>query len=587
MFSSETVLISAIIVTLYLGVAFFSYVGLRNARKNLKEKELETKRQMYELAILKEVADRTGYSLNIKKILDVIAGSLQQLIEYSVVSYMLLEPAKIVFKADLNQSVSANFLGDIRERMLKSLEALLGRELKEMPVDETITGALMIGSVDEPVRSFFNIPLVIGGQLVGVLTIAHTKAGLYKEEEMAILYKIVSQASQAVTKLEEVVKTEQGKVAAMLESMVEGVVMTDRDYHILAMNASAKSTIGYTPTGTPTLFDIAEKFKSSFDIQEKLEEAIKLDKTITLDGAELGGKYYQVLVSPVKTNIGIVKGEILGGVIIFHDITHEKEAEKMRRDFTSMMVHELRSPLGNIKKIGELMKTSKILEDKQASVEYAGMLYDSSSSMLDLVNDLLDVSKLESGKFEVSKTPTAIKDLIINRVKFFDATARDAGVSLKFFIEGSVPDSVTLDPKRVEQVINNILSNAIKYTSRGGSATIECFMHKQNTSLDKEAGVLKMPWVNVDPDGVTSVLPDSLVIAITDTGEGVAPENIQKLWSKFSQFASASRREAEVKGTGLGLVIVKGIIEAHKGTVGVGSEVGKGSTFYATLPLNL
>jgi GAF domain-containing protein len=111
--------------------------------------------------------------------------------------------------------------------MIGALTALLGRDLAGVPVEETITGAIMLETMDQSVQSYFNIPLVIGDQLVGVLTIAHTKAGLYKEEEMEILYKIVNQASHAVTKLEEVVRAEQGKMAAMLESMVEGVVMTD------------------------------------------------------------------------------------------------------------------------------------------------------------------------------------------------------------------------------------------------------------------------------------------------------------------------------------------------------------------------
>src|SRR5207344_2389277 len=98
--------------------------------------------------------------------------------------------------------------------------------------------------LDEPVRPFFNIPLVIDDKVVGVLTVADTKVGLYKEEEMTILYKIIQQASKAVTSLQGVVKTEQAKVTAMVESMADGVVMTDTDYRILVANPSAKRVIG-------------------------------------------------------------------------------------------------------------------------------------------------------------------------------------------------------------------------------------------------------------------------------------------------------------------------------------------------------
>ncbi|HAT68750.1 MAG TPA: hypothetical protein DCS20_04000 [Candidatus Yonathbacteria bacterium] len=585
MFPRELLPLVAILVGLYLAVVALSYWWARRIKREIETKEREIKHRLYEIAILKEISDRTGYSLNIQKILDVIAGSLRQFIEYSAASYMLLEPSKIVFKVDLDQSVSPQFIKDIRGRMLKSLEALLGRTLTDMPVEETLTGAIMLDDLNEPAQSFFNIPLVIGNQLVGVLTVAHTKSGLYKEEEMAILYKIVSQASQAVTSLEDVVRTEQDKIAAMLESMVEGVVMTDRDYRIVAINPSAKEIVGYAPTGIPTIFDLAEKFKGMFDLKEKLEESIKLDKLLTLDGATFGDKYYQILVSPVKANRGAMKGQILGGVIIFHDITHEKEAEKMRSDFTSMMVHELRSPLGNIKKIGELMKSSKVLEDKEASTEYAGMLYESSSSMLDLVNDLLDVSKLEAGKFEVDKQSANLKELLVERVKFFDTTARDASVSLKVSIGEGVPDTVLLDAKRTMQIMNNLLSNALKYTPKGGTVTVECFLHTPGTAIGDEALRFGLPWFSDETQKNTSKLEKSVVVAVTDTGEGLAPENIEKLWNKFAQFTSAARKGADHKGTGLGLVIVKGIVEAHGGTVGVGSKLGSGSTFYFTIPL--
>lgn len=584
MFPSELFPIIAILLTLYLVVVVFSYWGVHRIKRGIYAKDVEVKRRLYELAILKEIADRTGYSLNIQKILDVIVGSLNQFLEYSAVSYMLLEPSKVVFKVDLERSVSVVFIQDIRARMLSALSALLGRDLADMEVEETITGAIMIDVIEEPVRSYFNIPLVIGDQLVGVLTVSHTKAGLYKESEMEILYKIVNQASQAVAKLEDVVKTEQGKIAAMLESMLEGVIMTDRDYRIIAANPASKIVIGYKGEAVPTIFNFMDAFKGVLDIRSKLEEAIKLDKILTINEISFSNKYYQVVVSPVKSNAGATKGEILGGVVIFHDVTHEKEAEKMRSDFTSMMVHELRSPLGNIKKIGEMMRSSKILEDKQASSEYVSMLYESSSSMLDLVNDLLDVAKLESGKFSVEKSSADIKEILSERVKFFETSARDAGINISLLTADGVPNSVSVDAKRITQVLNNLFSNALIYTPKGGTVTAVCFLHKKGQAISDEAKSVSAPWVSDSMSLETTLIPDSVVVAVTDTGEGITSENIEKLFNKFTQFVS-SARDSEHKGTGLGLVIVKGVVEAHGGVVGVGSKQKTGSTFYFTIPL--
>lgn len=584
MFPPELIPIIAVLITLYIVLVAFSYWGVHRIKRGIYAKDTEVKRRLYELAILKEIADRTGYSLNIQKILDVIVGSLNQFLEYSAVSYMLLEPSKVVFKADLEKSVSTHFIKEVRTRMLGALSALLGRDLSDAVVEETITGAIMMDAIEEPVRSYFNIPLVIGDQLVGVLTVSHTKAGLYKESEMEILYKIVKQASQAVSKLEEVVKTEQGKIAAMLESMLEGVVMTDLDYRVVAANPAAEVVIGYKGEGVPTIFNFIDALKNVLDIRGKLEEAIKLDKILTIEEMFFENKYYQVVVSPVKSNVGLTKGQTLGGVIIFHDVTHEKEAEKMRNDFTSMMVHELRSPLGNIKKIGEMMRSSKILEDKKASSEYVSMLYDSSSSMLDLVNDLLDVAKLEAGKFAVEKISADIKEILSERVKFFNTTAVSSGITLNQFVSTDVPNFVSVDPKRITQVMNNLFSNAINYTPKGGTVTAMCFLHKSGNALASEARAISAPWVADNMATNTDVIQNSVVVAITDTGEGIKAENIDRLFNKFTQFTS-SLRDSEHKGTGLGLVIVKGIIEAHGGIVGVGSKQGVGSTFYFTLPL--
>ncbi|HBB43948.1 MAG TPA: hypothetical protein DCZ83_00970, partial [Candidatus Yonathbacteria bacterium] len=180
MFSPELIPIITILVAIYIVVVALSYWGVHRIKRGIYAKDSEMKRRLYELAILKEISDRTGYSLNIQKILDVIVGSLNQFLEYSAVSYMLLEPSKVVFKADIEKSVSTQFIKDVRTRMLGSLSALLGRDLSSAVVEETITGAIMIDALEEPVRSYFNIPLVIGDQLVGVLTVSHTKAGLYK-----------------------------------------------------------------------------------------------------------------------------------------------------------------------------------------------------------------------------------------------------------------------------------------------------------------------------------------------------------------------------------------------------------------------
>jgi signal transduction histidine kinase len=572
-----------IIAGLFSAVGLFLYWKSRQLKIDLSKREADMHRKMYELAILKELGDRIGYSLNIQNIIDIILGSLSQFIDYKVVSYMLLEPEKVVFKVHLEQSVSREFIDNIRDRMLKSLSALLDKELKKGQIKESLSGAILIDELKDPVQSFFNIPLAIGERVVGILTVAHTAPGLYKEEEMTILYKIVKQASSAITRLQDVVQTEQRKLNAMVESMIEGVVMTDKDYRIMVANPAAKAVVGLEDKEELSIFDFIDRLEGKFDIRGKLEESVKLDKILTIDEVLIHDHFFQIFVAPVKSSTGMTKGEILGGVVIFHDITHEKEVEKMREDFTSMMVHELRSPLDGIKKLTEIMGEDAIRKSKPKHNKYVQMIHQSSSDMLELVNELLDVAKLESGKFEIYTQPSDIKEIITSRINFYQTSAKNEKIKLAVSLDKSLPAKADFDQVKIAQVLNNLISNALKFTQTGGQVTVQALVHHAGQDIDVEASQAKIEWLLHGKEEKLANLPDSIIIAVTDTGIGISSEQISQLFNKFKQLGNQAK--SGIKGTGLGLVIAKGIVEAHKGLIGVASEEGVGSTFYFTLPL--
>lgn len=564
------------------GVGIFLYWKSRQLKMVLKKQAEETHRRMYEIAILKELGERIGYSLNVKNIIDIITGSLHQLIEYSVVSYMLLGPGKIIFKVQLEKSVSREFIDEIKGRMLKSLAAVLDKKLDTIPIKEVLSGAILIEDLKTPVRSFFNIPIVIGEKAVGVLTVAHTEPGHYKEEEMTILYKITKQASQAVTKLQEVVKTEQRKLNAMVQSMTEGVAMTDKNYQMVVVNPAAKKIIGFKIKEEPTIFDFIERLGDKFDIRGKLEESIKLDKILRISNVLVNDKFYQIFISPVKSRIGSTKKEILGGVVIFHDITKEKEIEKMREDFTSMMVHELRSPLDNIKKMAKFLGES-VVEAKERT-EFVQLIYENSAEMLEMVNDMLDAAKLEAGKFEIHKTPTDIKPIIASRLKFYATSAQNAKIKIETQLAKNLPTRVDFDAQRISQVFNNLLSNALKFTEAGGKVIVQALFHKKGGDINREAETANIQWQLDENDKGLSGLPNSLVVAVTDTGIGIPKNLFPQIFNKFKQF-QATAVSGDKKGTGLGLTIAKGIVKAHGGIIGLGSKEGAGSTFYFTIPI--
>jgi len=571
------------LVTAALAVGGFSYWKSRRFKIDLEKKEKEMERKMYELSILKELGERVGYSLNVQKIIDIITGSLSQFIEYCAVSYMLLEPEKIVFKVHLEKSVSRKFIDDIQSRMLKSLSALLDKEFKKEQVEKTLSGAILVEELEQPVSSFFNIPLAIGDKIVGVLTVAHTDPGLYKEEEMTILYKITKQASEAVSNLQEVVETEQRKLNAMVESMVEGVVMTDKDYRIVVANPAAKSAVNLINKAEVSIFDFIDNLEGKFDIRGKLEESVKLDRVLTVEEVFLNEHFFKIFISPVKSRAGITKGEILGGVVIFHNITREKEVEKMREDFTSMIVHELRSPLDGIAKMVDLVKKDTI--KKARRTEYMQMISKNSSDMLELVDNILDAAKIGASKFQIFKTENDVSQVIKERLDFFQTAANDSKIELTAKLVPRLP-LVKADKIRISQVLNNFLSNALKYTPAGGQVLAQAMLHESGKNFSEEVKPTGFKWFLEDGVEKISRLDKCLVIAITDSGPGITASDISQLFSKFKQLPSQGS-QGKKKGTGLGLVIAKGIVEAHGGIIGVESKEGSGSTFYFTLPLTV
>lgn len=569
-----------------LAFGLFSFWKAKTLERQIQKKEAETNRRLYELAILKELGERIGYSLNIQQIAEIITGSLRQFIDYSLVSYILLGPEKILFRANLEKSVNHDFVAEVKKRMLTALEALLDKDFRSLPVEEVLSGAILVDELKEPVGSFFNIPLVISEKVVGMLTVAHAQTGLYREEEMTILYKIVRQASQAVTRLQEVVEIEQRKLNSMIKSMADGVVMTDKDLRLIVANPAASQAIGFQGRAEIEIFDFIEALEGKFDLRSRLEESMTHRRLLEPVEIKLNQRFFQIFVFPVTAAAGLNPEEVLGGVVIFHDITREKEVAQIKEDFISMIVHELRSPMDGIKKISSSMMRWDQTKSGQLTAKYAGMINQTVVNVLELVSDLLDAAKLEAGKFELKIVPADLTEIIEERVNFFEASAKENQLTLQAEISSSFPALVSLDSARIAQVLNNLLSNALKFTNSGGAITIKALLHQTGKDLANEW--LTANWQLKIKDQLIvdkiSALPNSVVVMVEDTGMGIPKESREAVFDKFKQLNLPAVINVQ-KGTGLGLVIAQGIVEEHGGTVGVDSEEGEGSVFYFTLPL--
>lgn len=558
--------------------------SLKKVEDEIEKEREESGRRLYELAILKEIGERTGYSLDVEEILQIITGSLRQFIEYSAVSYAVIVPEKLKIKTHVEESVGDIFMQDLKEKMISSLSAITDKKFTDSMVDEMVSGAILLPESPKKVGSLFNIPLVISGSVAGVLTVAHSKEGLYKEADMNILYKITGQASKAVSRLQEVVDMEKGKLNAMVLSMGDGILMVDSEYRVIVANPSVRRIINYTEKKGEEIdiFNFVHALGGKFDIHGKLKEAIVKKLSFISERININDTFFEIGVYPVSHPTLRGGEKNLGGVVVFHDISKDIELERVREEFTSMIVHELRSPLDGIKKIMELIFSGNIVASSPQFNEYLKMAHQSSASMLELVNDILDLSKLQAGKFEIQKEKSSIKDIIDNRIAFYKISADSRKVSMDKYFDKNLPEFADFDPQALKQVLNNFISNALKFTSAGGSVIVSAFVAGAD-SYWPTIDATKYPSFPVKND--ISLDKKTLCVVVTDTGMGIPDKNLKELFHTYKQ-AKISPVNKDEKGTGLGLVIAKGITEAHNGKVGAVSKEGKGSSFFFTIPLS-
>ena len=518
----------------------------------MQKRESLEKQRLYQILVLKQLQDKIGYSLDIEEIVDVITGSLKHLFPYSTTASILLEESKLVLKINVEESVNANFLAQVRKTMLVSLSTLIGNLPTE--IEQKIQGLPLDETKNSPVASFFNIPLVIGNDFVGLINVSSKEKHFYREDEVTILYQIVDQASNALLKLKDVLETEKSKLMSMISSLVDGVFMIDINQNLLVINDAAKAFLGLK-TAKPVFTDILISLGKQYNLLDKINEALARNTLIEEKEVAINERVFQIFITPVlMANLD----KPLGASILLHDITVEKSIAAIKEDFTNMIVHELRAPLTAIKDSAELMvelldETGNLEKDQER--KFLTIIDQQSKNLLGQIGQILDAAKIEAGKFSINKAASDIGKVVEDAVEPFMAEARKKQIFLSTEIGSPLP-KIEIDPLRIAQALNNLISNSLKFTPLGGKIVVSA---------------------KVENEG--------LKIAVSDNGIGIPEEDQKDLFSKYYQISTTPHQLAK-KGTGLGLYITKGVVEAHGGTVGVASEgLNKGTTIYFTLPV--
>ncbi len=248
---------------------------------------------------------------------------------------------------------------------------------------------------------------------------------------------------------------------------------------------------------------------------------------------------------------------------ILRAVKAEHEIEQVKADFQSMLVHDLRSPLSVITGVLELGVNGEFDQNPVEMKEFMNNALNTSQKMLGLINDILDVAKLEAGKLELNKQPNDLNAVVSSAVARLKILAREKGITLTVEEDHDIP-VIELDSGKMDQVVTNLVTNAIKFTPKDGKITIRTYMKHFDHEIPGLGG-------------------DYAAFDVEDSGVGIPSDDIPMIFDRYRQ--ARNSRTAVQKGTGLGLTIVKRVTETHGGKVFVESSLGKGTKFTVVIPV--
>ncbi|WP_462412074.1 ATP-binding protein [Neobacillus sp. Marseille-QA0830] len=369
-----------------------------------------------------------------------------------------------------------------------------------------------------------------------------TKVPILTHDEIGELATAFNQMGRQLKFNMNALNQEKEQLASILSSMADGVITFNRDGTILITNPPADRFLQYW------YYETGEN-RSNEAIPSEVMELFQ--KAVDTESEQIGeislqGRHWVMLVSPLYSN-----QFIRGAVAVLRDMTEERQLEKMRKDFIANVSHELRTPISMLQGYSEAI-VDDIAESQEEKREMAKVIYDESLRMGRLVNELLDLARMEAGHIQLTIEEVDLSAFVQRIIHKFQGLAKENGIQLNAEIEDGLP-FIHIDPDRIEQVLTNLIDNAIRHTPIGGSVILKAAFEDKGIRIEVE-----------------------------DSGSGITEEDLPFVFERFYKGDKARTRGKS--GTGLGLAIAKNIIEAHRGQISVRSKFGQGTTFSFLLP---
>ena len=519
------------------------------------------RRKVRESSALLDIAKAVGSILDLSRLLQIIAQKTAEVCEVDRCTILLLDEG-----GDRLIPLMSQYRGGVEDKSL-------WRVFKERTYIETIDDVPLVKRVireqqpiivDEDsislvpsrwtkpfgIRSILAVPLISKDTVIGLMALDHTEEGQrFTGEQVNLATMIGSQVAIAIenARLYEEVVEERDRTETILEQAFAGIMVIDSEMRIVTMNPGAEAITGYTAQEVlgkrlPELFG-PDMWSEGSLVQTAMASG---ERVVPAEAALVSGKGACDVLLGV-TSLGD------GYLLSFADITHLKEVDRLKSDIVANVSHELRAPLASIKAYTELLLDELEDGDKATRRRFLSVVDREGDRLSGLINDLLDISRLEQRKVELQKKPLSISEVVNDILSVLDVAALERNIAIHLDLQAHLP-MILANRDLMITLVKNLLSNAIKFSREGGQVDL-----------------------TARKDG------DNLVLNVVNRGIGISSEELPHLFEKF--YRTETARKAGIKGTGLGLVLVKEAVQAHGGTIRVESELGVGTRFTVTLPV--
>jgi len=429
---------------------------------------------------------------------------------------------------------------------------------------------------DGEFRSALAVPLLVGGQVLGAILLLDRSREYFRDEHLRLvqtaavqiaqsinnteLYTVIREQAERLGNMLKAQQVESTKSQAILEGVADGVMVTDADGKVVLFNAAAERILDLPreeAMGRTTREMLGLYGSQAQDWLEAVGEWRENPGSYVRDDylaaqLDIEDRVVSVHLAPVLMGARGSVQQFLGTVSVFRDVTAEVEADRAKTEFVSMVSHELRTPMTSIKGYTDLMLMESVGALTDGQEKFLSIVRSNVNRLTMLVDDLLDISRIESGRLELTPESMSLQEAVDRVVASMEARANEKELILRSQLPSDLP-MVRADSDRVAQILTNLVGNACQYTPSGGEVVVSA-----------------------------QVRDGEVHLSVRDTGIGISPGDREKIFDRF--FRADSPEVQGVSGTGLGLPIVKSLVEMHGGRIWVESELGEGTSFTFTLP---